>query len=238
MMKAQSNHAILFSLLPVCAYIGVRYLIYGMLPASSITQWFIRDCIMTIPRLLAFGALLFVNRKFDGLVPFDFGLSRNSGTMFWVSSLIVIYVVSFVLRGWYPWLANGELIIVLLTSIVVGVFEEYAFRGMILGHLLRRVPTIAAVLLSSLLFTIYHWQAQPLNTWFGIFFTGIAFAIARLQGVSLFWLALAHGIIDWGFFFFDSQFNLTSELVLVTGLCILSLVGIFKQKSVGQLAEA
>jgi membrane protease YdiL (CAAX protease family) len=82
------------------------------------------------------------------------------------------------------------------TSLVVGAFEEYAFRGPLLFAFQQRMPILTATLLSSALFTVFHIQAQPLEWWLEIFFAGVVFASIRLRGVSLVWLALIHTLID------------------------------------------
>ena len=46
------------------------------------------------------------------------------------------------------------------TSLIVGLFEEYAVT--LLAALRRRLPVLPALVLSSLLFAAYHLQAQPL----------------------------------------------------------------------------
>lgn len=51
------------------------------------------------------------------------------------------------------------------TSLVVGAFEEYAFRGPLLFALHQRLSLFTTIALSNVLFAVFHVQAQPLQIW-------------------------------------------------------------------------
>jgi len=75
-----------------------------------------------------------------------------------------------------PVLASGDRPVLLLLGVVAApVVEELLFRGLLLGGLLRSVPTFVAVLWSALLFTFVH----PMVSWPAVFLLGTACAVVR-----------------------------------------------------------
>jgi len=73
-------------------------------------------------------------------------------------------------------LASGDRPVLLLLGVVAApVVEELLFRGLLLGGLLRSVPTFVAVLWSALLFTFVH----PMVSWPAVFLLGTACAVVR-----------------------------------------------------------
>lgn len=96
-------------------------------------------------------------------------------------------------------LAFGRVQIVYsVTSPVVGLREEIVYRGILLNALLLRMPAMRALLLSNLIFTLYHYGAQPLYpaNAFGIFAYGCVFAWLYLATGSLLWPILLHTLVD------------------------------------------
>ena len=55
------SSVIIGSLVVICSYMLVRSCIYFYFPLKSQYSWFFRDTVMTIPRLGAFTALIFLN---------------------------------------------------------------------------------------------------------------------------------------------------------------------------------
>jgi len=203
------------SLLVIAAYMLIRAGIYKLFPVTSHESWFTRDIVMCLPRLAAFAALVYLNRHWK-LVRFDFPAKDFGRLALWGAVPLALWVFYFSGShgdGFAPWMiALG-----FATSLVVGLFEEYAFRGPLLMALHQRHSLFTAAFLSSLLFTIYHAQAQPLAAWSNIFFTGIILANLRLRGLSLGSLALLHGLIDASYFFFRES---SAELFNFHGLAL------------------
>jgi hypothetical protein len=92
---------------------------------------------------------------------------------------------------------------------------------------LQRGSGFSAVVLSNVLFAAFHFQAQPVRAWPSIFLLGVIFAHLRLRGLSLGWLALLHGVLDAGWFWFPwntpDPFGFYG-LVLLAGLLIYAVV--------------
>jgi len=157
---------------------------------------------MSIPRLTAFGALLFLNRRWN-MASFDMPL-RDCARAVMMGFVPLALWVFFLSAGHGQSFTGAMMAVGFFTSLVVGLFEEYAFRGPMLSALSRRFSLFAAILLSNSFFAAYHIQAQPMRFWPIIFLMGVIFANLRLRGLSLGWLALIHGVMDACFFLFPS----------------------------------
>jgi membrane protease YdiL (CAAX protease family) len=155
---------------------------------------------MSVPRLGAFAALVLLNR-FWNAARFDLPLKD-------FRRAALLGLVPMALWGFYFSGGQGQnftpfkMFVGFFTSLVVGVFEEYAFRGPLLFALRQRLSLFATVVLSSVLFSIYHVQAQPFRCWVAIFLTGVIYANLRFRGLDLGWLAVIHGVTDALFFAF------------------------------------
>jgi len=194
------SSALIGSLAVICAYVLVRGCVYHFFPVTSQETWFFRDTLMSIPRLGAFAALLLLNRiwnasRFD-LPLRDFARAALMG--FVPMALWVFYFSAGHGEAFTPFM----MLVGFFTSLAVGAFEEYGFRGPLLSALRQRLSLFAAIVLSNVLFAIYHVQAQPPRFWAAIFLTGVIYANLRCRGLSLGWLAAIHGMTDALFFLF------------------------------------
>ncbi len=188
----------------ILAYMALRAVIYRLLPAYSASDWFAQDAWMTLPRFGGFVALLFMNRVLWKRFELDVDLRRYQRAVLSGIPLIGLDLWALVEtcgHRWPPYARIGAL----FTTPFVGVFEEYACRGVVLQALLANGSTLNAIALSSLLFTIYHVEARPLSAWPAIFLTGVVLANYRIRGLSIFWLAIIHTVIDTIYFFFATD---------------------------------
>jgi len=90
---------------------------------------------------------------------------------------------------------NGELALFMLVAITAGVWEELLYRGFLIWFLMPFAGMIGAAILSSVIFGLAH----AYQGWRGIAVTtaiGLALAILYLATNSLWWLMLAHALID------------------------------------------
>ena len=91
--------------------------------------------------------------------------------------------------------SRREFIVFLLVAITAGVWEELLYRGFLLWFLVPYVGLIAALVLSSLIFGVGHvyqgWRGIPRTA-----AIGLIFAIAYAWSGSLWWVMLAHTILD------------------------------------------
>jgi membrane protease YdiL (CAAX protease family) len=90
-----------------------------------------------------------------------------------------------------------------LTSLIVGVREEFFYRGILQNIFTPRWGVVGAVMISNLLFTVYHFGAQP------FFLHGIIeyFSMGCVMGFTYFitgslWLPIAlHSVYDAAWYF-------------------------------------
>ncbi|HEY1170573.1 MAG TPA: CPBP family intramembrane glutamic endopeptidase [Verrucomicrobiae bacterium] len=191
------------SLVVIAAYMLVRSAIYELFPVTTQESWFLRDAIVCIPRLLALVALLYLNRTWR-VARMDFPLKGLGRTILW--SIAPLALWTFYFSGskgdsFVPWM----IAVGFITSMIVGLFEEYAFRGPLLTTLHQQLGYVGSILISSFLFALFHLQAQPFSHCLMILLTGIILANLRLRGIGLGWLALLHGLIDASAFLFHTQ---------------------------------
>ena len=74
-------------------------------------------------------------------------------------------------------------------AVLPAIFEELAFRGMILPYLANRIPVTQAVVVSSAAFAILHLSVLSMPF---LFFVGLAFGWLRVRSESLVPPMLAH----------------------------------------------
>jgi len=155
---------------------------------------------MSVPRLCAFAALLVLNRSWN-LARFDLPLKGFGKAALLGLPPMALWIFYF--SG-----SDGEAFspfmkfLGLVTSLIVGLFEEYAFRGPLLFALRQRLSLFSTIAVSNVLFAAYHVQAEPVRFWPVIFLTGVIYANLRFRGLSLGWLAIIHGVTDAFYFVF------------------------------------
>ncbi len=179
----------------IALYMGARMAIYHFMPVASVWAWYIRDTVMSLPRIAGFVSLLLLNRYVWKVVPFDFRLRKYRKPMIFCVVLLIIHSIYWLgcSGSSYPLtIAVGAF----FTTVFVGLFEEYAFRGALLSGLTGLMSPFKAIVLSNLVFAVYHVQAQPVSDWISIFLIGSILACMRIRGISLFWLAVIHIVID------------------------------------------
>lgn len=181
----------------VVLYCVLRFIVYEFLPAPDMENWIIRDFVMNGPRILCMVLALVFGFKRGLFQKQDFLPHRTAITLISVAS--VFFLFSAVLRSFFIDYCNYSyeaLITIVMSSFVVGFFEEILFRGVLLKSYREAFGPRYAVVQSSLIFMVFHVQAQPYSSFPAIFLAGVLFACLRLEGVSLLWLSLLHSVYD------------------------------------------
>jgi uncharacterized protein len=104
-----------------------------------------------------------------------------------------------------PWTAfwvSKKLVIELLLALLISFFEEPVFRGIMLAGLSRKMPVVAAILVSSFYYAILHFlnstidiPAQEINLFSGFTLLGDAFNhLLNPQILSAFFALFAVGV--------------------------------------------
>lgn len=181
------------------AYVGLSvvalYWVRPLTPQDSLRLM----VIMTPVRLAAIGWFWLAARRegFASRVGFEGGLPRALGHATLMLGLWALFLTESSGGAW-PW---PQRLLGIAVCLTVGLFEELAFRGVVLELLLRRLPPRGAALASAVAFTLYHCRPQSLPAWPHVFLTGVVFANLRLRGLGIGWLAVIHGAVDASFFF-------------------------------------
>jgi membrane protease YdiL (CAAX protease family) len=189
------NKLVLF-LLVIAGYMISRSYVYQRVPVQTTSDWLLRDTIMDLPRIAAALFTLYFGCRAWGWKKLGFDL-KGAGPAAVVGAALLLTEIVFSWLGSESFVLPGRsLYIFLFSSFVVGSVEEVLFRGALLNALRDWKGDLAALWASSFLFTIYHVQAQPYAGWPGIFMIGFVMALLRLNGVSILWLILIHGMVD------------------------------------------
>lgn len=191
------------TLLILAGYCLVRASIYHRFPVDSVGSWFTRDTWMTVPRFVAFLMIFCVWAGWRTLaadwLPTGSFRAKVVGVV-----AIVIWCFYYSASGG-PFFARNAIVIGTAGSIAVALFEEYAFRGPLLTEWSQRFSPAFGIVVSSVLFTVYHVQAQAVEFWVAIFLTGMMLAGLRCMGMGLGCLVIIHTIVDAAYFFFGSS---------------------------------
>src|SRR5262245_39924519 len=108
------------ALIILAAYMIVRFVVYLILAAPTLEDWFYRDYVMTLPRLCGFLAICVFLRSHDCAL-----VVRKRVPRAYVYA-VALLLTSFVFRlsiGWEPW-APRMIYLGLLTSLVVGFLDD------------------------------------------------------------------------------------------------------------------
>jgi membrane protease YdiL (CAAX protease family) len=125
-----------------------------------------------VPANLAMGAALVLLARRSGLKAAELGMERRAlgpGLRFGLIAALVVTVLLLALASW-PWVSRffedepfaalgvGGILYQVLVRIPLGtaLFEEVAFRGVLLGTMMRHGSTGNAVAVSSALFGLWH----------------------------------------------------------------------------------
>ncbi len=101
--------------------------------------------------------------------------------------------------GRFNGVSPSAAVMALATIPLTVAFEEVAFRGVLLGAVLRRTTTLRAVVVTSLLFGLWHIPASVdmfgtgrSSVWLGLGVLGVV-AVTAVAGGIFCWLRLRHG---------------------------------------------
>jgi membrane protease YdiL (CAAX protease family) len=213
--KSRAVLALTAGLMIGLAYVATRFVIYQNFPLRTgqmtyqgghlvaVTPgvyWWMRDTIMDVPRVIAFGLTMWAGRYFWDLDDLGWHARRWRLGLVWgsIGAALIIAGSAF---STTPYAYPSRIFAVLaLSSVVVALFEEALFRGLLFNALYDLGGRHTAIYLSAALFAVYHVQAQPIEGWPAIFAMGVLYGVLRWQGVGLVWLVASHALGDALFF--------------------------------------
>ncbi|MBV7440343.1 CPBP family intramembrane metalloprotease [Weeksellaceae bacterium TAE3-ERU29] len=177
-------------------------------------------CMISFPLIVYFGVRLF-NRKINKLKAKDYGFGfknfiKNALTGIGLALIInvIVLLTAYLFFGIqinFMGLKEGfekPLISLLMTMLVVGVWEEFYFRGLIFNTLLKnKFGFHTSALISSLIFSIVHWSSFDMNETSYFWYVGIVFI-----GYLLVYLYVyTHSI--WSVAFFHFMWDILATLI-------------------------
>jgi membrane protease YdiL (CAAX protease family) len=253
--KARAASALIAGVLIMVMCMAARFVIYWTFPVRSVEkipgleaviigpgyEWWVRDTIMDVPRLVAFGLTLWVGHYFWGFDGLGWHARRWRLGLVW-GSVGAALILSGSLLGTesnaYP---LRILAVLSLSSIIVALHEETLFRGVLFNALRDVGGGQWAIWAPTALFTVYHVQAQPIEGWPSIFASGLLLVVLRWQGVGLVWLVLSHAVGD-SIIYFGSHGSARTAwwppLALVLRLCIPVAYFVWAKRPLGLNAAA
>lgn len=198
---------------------------------------FSRDVFVVITSL-ALLAIILSNKKIRNSLPINFKWT-------WVIIIPLLCIAILI-----PFYSNPEgssfiwpVLIIILTSLAVGFFEEVFLRGFAFSFKGDATPRYT-VILSSLVFGCLHFtnltQGIPLGAIIGqvifAFFIGIIFGVIRVITGSIAWCFLLHGFYNAAVEFAnkDSEFVNLAGLIIALVLIIPGIVLVFAHPKMRQ----
>jgi len=205
--------------------VGILVLIFtgsGFYAQKHLNEW-IGNVIMLLMPISVFFFVLIFNKKYNrlsgntiGFYPHKFIKNIVLGITLALVILLIAFIVATILFGvQFEFIAikpdfGKPLLGLIMTNIIIGVWEESYFRGLVLNTLLKNnFGFHISLLISSLLFSILHWGSFNMAetsyfSYIGIVFLGYIFAILYIYFNSIwivvsfhfFWDVIAQFISD------------------------------------------
>jgi membrane protease YdiL (CAAX protease family) len=205
--------------------VGILVLIFtgsGSYAQKYLNEW-IGNVIMLLMPISVFFFVLIFNKKYNrlsgntiGFYPYKFIKNIVLGITLALVILLIAFIVATILFGvQFEFIAikpdfGKPLLGLIMTNIIIGVWEESYFRGLVLNTLLKNnFGFHISLLISSLLFSILHWGSFNMAetsyfSYIGIVFLGYIFAILYIYFNSIwivvsfhfFWDVIAQFISD------------------------------------------
>jgi len=217
-------------------FAGLRFVVYEQVPAATFFEWVVRDTFMNGPRVIALGLALFLGLRLWGME--ELGLHARGGgnaALVFLTFFLVLWLPDPWSRAHENGLGVAAVFVVTASSVLVGLWEEILYRGVLLNAIRDWKGTRAAIWGSSFLFTIMQVQAQPVLSWPSLFLCGVVFAVMRVQGVGLVWLIAAHAAFDALFLLGptgpESIPGLSFLLLVLRGVFVVAYYRWFQEKS-------
>lgn len=182
-------------LIVLLIYAGMRASVYAAFPLDEYL-WFVRDTIMNIPRIISFALALVVGLLFWGRRELGFHVDKPISGFLLGTVIVILGSLGHIFRSSEYGYGEKILLVLTVSSFIVALFEETLFRGVIYQGMQGLWSARVAIWGSSIIFAIFHVQAQPVSSWPSIFLFGVMSATMRAAGIGLWWNILSHGLLD------------------------------------------
>lgn len=232
-LKLKNNHAdknILFlGILGIVIYKIWKYVVSLFLPyGESSFNYYAEQSLYTFYRIIATLIGAFLLGKFYKEIKSELGFGAKK---YYLANFLVLIPFWFLIHylfvdsKFYLSSFKFELVFNLFT----GSFEEIFFRGLILVGLSQYFNKFKSILMSSLIFTIWHYDVVNYQLdYLAIFIFSIYFGLCYLNGSSLLSLVLIHFLWDqvvfgfyWGRIGNLNDYQ-TSNIILIADIILTS----------------
>jgi len=137
--------------------------------------------------------------------------------LMWLPGLFIIGMLGGAFTGTLP--AGSVIFWIFLNSMIVGISEEWAYRGILLKPLRERFPVMTAAILTSVIFGMSHALNGFVTGDFGkalvqavaASMSGLLFTALRLRTGSLLPVMVLHGLWDFSVFFLSLSIGSGAE---------------------------
>jgi len=197
--RLKRDTAFYFALLLLAAIMGFGVALNWLVPIYDIDTWFRLILWGNWVRAPALISLIYVSIRTTGAHGFDIRGIPTGRWLIHAAIILSLWGIFLTAATGEPWSIH-ERVLGIASCFLVGAYEEYFFRGILLKGFRNIIGRIPAILTSSLLFTLFHTRLQAIAAWPHIFLTGVVFASLRCLGMSIGQLALIHAAIDSLFF--------------------------------------
>lgn len=200
------------------------------------TRTWLREHAQGVELELVISALRLVTAAAYWLLFRDLILSRPTRGNSLRSPLVLtgaaaVLAIPFLFRGWSPGGGLGTALVFALTSIVVGLREELLYRAVLINLLQPRVGLPGAVVLSTVLFLVYHYGALPVAALpiTEVICMSLLLGIVYTHSGSLAFVIALHSLYD-GIWFFGPYMaaplpDVWRPVFLLTGLALVFMWG-------------
>lgn len=182
-------HRLFVVLILEIIYVGARRVVLHSLPWSS----FEAEAISTVLRVITAGACWYLFRPLI--------MSRSSNQAALRSPLLAVGLLLFlsipVLIGHYVLSATVAWMFA-FASVFVAIKEEFLFRGIVQNLLGQKLGSLKAILLTSIVFTVWHIGVWNFTPWVfsQIFVASVILGTVYIYGGSMVVVVVIHAIYD------------------------------------------
>ncbi|MDR0299868.1 MAG: CPBP family intramembrane metalloprotease [Streptococcaceae bacterium] len=184
--------------------------------------------VLFVEEILLIGLILLLNRYWwkEKLLFEKYSVGKSIGLLAYAGAYALLAIGGAIVKG----RPLGLVFLYLTTALCVGFFEEYVFRGLILGGLIARGKSIAfAIVVSSVLFGLLHGinvlHNNPMQVLLQMLYVipmGILFALIYLKSNNLLYVMITHAMVDFSAFTLSNG-SVNSSGQTIQGVFVLSL---------------
>jgi membrane protease YdiL (CAAX protease family) len=230
LMIKNSKRALLISLALIFFYKLWKIIVKEYLGVVPSEDYYLYEGLNTAYRY--FGAILSVYLCAQWVIDKTLVFSKKIDRYSWL--LILYLVIYFSYRAFFSIKPTSYEIFIFefIVNFSVGFFEEYAFRGLLLLSLIKFMGTPVAIIISSVIFSIWHYDVYPkeLFPYLLAFLFSVNMSLLVVLKRSLFQLAIFHFLFDQIYF---NTFGVPNkyELWLVLEVLLMVMIFLFKRNA-------